>query len=35
VDLLLGDATLIRERLGWAPMHTFDSLVKDMMDSEG
>ena len=34
VDLLLGDATLIRDCLGWTPTHTFDSLVKDMMDSE-
>ena len=34
VDLLLGDATLILDHLGWTPTHTFDSLVKDMMLNE-
>jgi GDPmannose 4,6-dehydratase len=31
VDLLLGDSTEIRTRLGWKPEFTFDALVKDMM----
>lgn len=31
VDLLLGDSTEIRTRLGWNPEFTFDTLVKDMM----
>lgn len=31
VDLLLGDSTEIRTKLGWAPQYTFDELVNDMM----
>jgi GDPmannose 4,6-dehydratase len=31
VDLLLGDSTKIRTRLGWKPKFSFDGLVKDMM----
>lgn len=31
VDLLIGDSTEIREKLGWAPQYTFQALVKDMM----
>jgi len=31
VDLLLGDSTEIRTKLGWKPEFSFDSLVKDMM----
>jgi GDPmannose 4,6-dehydratase len=34
VDLLLGDSSLIREKLGWTPQYDFDSLVKDMIESE-
>jgi GDPmannose 4,6-dehydratase len=34
VDLLLGDATKAREKLGWTPRHTLDDLVKDMMQSD-
>lgn len=34
VELLLGDATDIREKLGWSPNFTFDQLVNDMMSSE-
>ena len=33
VDLLLGDSTEIRTKLGWNPAYTFDTLVKDMMDA--
>ncbi|KOC63108.1 GDP-mannose 4,6 dehydratase [Habropoda laboriosa] len=32
VDLLLGDATKAREKIGWTPIVTFEALVKDMMD---
>ena len=31
VDLLVGDSTEIRTKLGWSPVYTFDMLVKDMM----
>lgn len=31
VDLLLGDSTRARERLGWTPRHTFQELVQDMV----
>jgi GDPmannose 4,6-dehydratase len=34
VDLLLGDATKARERLGWRPETTFPELVKLMVDSD-
>ncbi|CAG9123119.1 unnamed protein product [Plutella xylostella] len=34
VDLLLGDATKARERLGWTPKVTFDELVKDMVRAD-
>ncbi len=34
VDLLLGDSTAIRQQLGWKPSHTFESLVRDMMEAE-
>ncbi len=31
VELLLGDPTKAREKLGWVPSHTLEELVKDMM----
>ena len=34
VELLLGDATKAREKLGWKPKVTFDALVKRMVDSD-
>ena len=34
VDELLGDASLAKEELGWAPTISFDQLVKDMVDSD-
>jgi GDPmannose 4,6-dehydratase len=34
VDSLLGDATQARTRLGWQPEVSFDSLVKEMVESD-
>jgi len=34
VDLLLGDATKAREKLGWKPTMGFDQLVKMMVDAD-
>jgi GDPmannose 4,6-dehydratase len=34
VDLLVGDSTEIREKLGWVPKFTFRDLVKDMMNAK-
>jgi GDPmannose 4,6-dehydratase len=34
VDLLIGDASLIRTKLGWEPKYDFEGLVKDMMEAE-
>lgn len=34
VDLLKGDATLARERLGWVPRVGFDALVHMMVDAD-
>ncbi|MGH2448859.1 MAG: GDP-mannose 4,6-dehydratase [Chloroflexota bacterium] len=34
VDLLVGDARWAREQLGWAPVHTFESLVDMMVDAD-
>ncbi|XP_068629225.1 GDP-mannose 4,6 dehydratase [Battus philenor] len=34
VDLLLGDSSKAKEKLGWTPKVTFDQLVKDMMDAD-
>ena len=32
VDALMGDATKIKNKLGWQPKYTFDMLVKEMID---
>lgn len=32
VDVLLGDATKAKEKIGWKPTITFENLVKDMID---
>ena len=34
VDLLLGDPTKAKTKLGWKPKHDLNSLVKDMMKSD-
>ena len=34
VDLLIGDPTKAKNKLGWIPEHDLDSLVKDMMLSD-
>jgi GDPmannose 4,6-dehydratase len=34
VNLLLGDATKARTRLGWTPSVTFESLVREMVDAD-
>jgi GDPmannose 4,6-dehydratase len=34
VDLLLGDATKAREKLGWKPRVTFEELVHRMVDAD-
>ncbi|QIP04357.1 GDP-mannose 4,6-dehydratase [Bradyrhizobium symbiodeficiens] len=34
VDLLVGDASKARERLGWKPKYTFPRLVQEMMASD-
>lgn len=34
VDELLGDSTKARKELWWRPRHTFDDLVKEMVDAD-
>jgi len=34
VDILIGDATKAREKLGWKPKHTLDDLVREMVESD-
>jgi GDPmannose 4,6-dehydratase len=34
VELLIGDASKAKEKLGWVPTHTLQTLVSDMMVSE-
>ena len=34
VDLLIGDATKAKEKLGWIPQYDLSDLVKDMMDND-
>ena len=34
VDLLVGDATKARSVLGWEPQHTFDDMIKQMVQSD-
>jgi GDPmannose 4,6-dehydratase len=34
VDLLIGDPTKAKEKLGWVPEYDLESLVKDMMHSD-
>lgn len=34
VDLLLGDATKAKEKLGWTPKYTLNELAKEMVDAD-
>ena len=34
VELLIGDATKARTRLGWEPKYTLDALIQDMMKND-
>ena len=34
VDLLIGDSTKAKEKLGWVPEISLEQLVEDMMDSD-
>jgi GDPmannose 4,6-dehydratase len=34
VDLLIGDATKAKEKLGWVPEYDLEALVEDMMQSD-
>jgi GDPmannose 4,6-dehydratase len=34
VDLLLGDATKAKEKLGWVPKHSVEQLAKEMVESD-
>jgi len=34
VDLLIGDATKAKEQLGWAPQHSLEQLVHEMVGSD-
>lgn len=34
VELLLGDATKAKQKLGWEPRYTLDQLVKEMVESD-
>lgn len=34
VDLLIGDASKAREKLGWVPEYNLDMLIKDMVQSD-
>ncbi len=34
VDILVGDASKAREKLGWKPKHTLEDLIKDMIEGD-
>lgn len=34
VDVLVGDSSKAREKLGWSPQYSFDELVNEMMESD-
>lgn len=34
VDLLIGDATKAKQKLGWSPTYTLEGMIKEMVDSD-
>lgn len=34
VDLLIGDATKAKEKLGWVPKHSLDDLIREMVECD-
>jgi GDPmannose 4,6-dehydratase len=34
VDILIGDATKAREKLGWQPKYTIEDIIKEMVESD-
>ena len=34
VDLLIGDASKAKEKLGWEPKHSLDELIAEMVNSD-
>jgi GDPmannose 4,6-dehydratase len=34
VDLLIGDPTKAKEKLGWEPKHDLGSIVKEMVEED-
>jgi GDPmannose 4,6-dehydratase len=34
VDLLIGDATKAKEKLGWQPKYTLAEMIKEMVQSD-
>ena len=34
VDILLGDASKARRVLGWRPTHSFEQIVREMVDED-
>jgi len=34
VDLLIGDATKAKEKLGWVPKHSLDALIREMVECD-
>lgn len=34
VDILIGDASKAKEKLGWEPKHTLDDLIKEMVEKD-
>ena len=34
VDLLVGDASKARERLGWTPQTSFEEMIRLMVDAD-
>lgn len=34
VDILLGDYSKAKKKLGWIPAHSFDELIREMVESD-